>query len=201
MSKHLIELIHTLSDSKRQAYARQDQQKIEMIEARIADFCERYQFSEIEKACPVLWRSGPNGPQILAFHHPSAGDQLVKGGLESEESPAAAARRELQEEAGIAFSGALERLGVLHHMLPAGPAQNGPLEHQRWHIFLAQAPDGLAENWSHAASGSPEEDGLVFELFWQDLHSDFEDRAFHPIFIQVMHLVSQHLSPESAQVS
>jgi len=45
------------------------------------------------KACPVVFRD-PSMQQILAFEHPSAGLQLVKGGIEPGENPRAAALRE-----------------------------------------------------------------------------------------------------------
>jgi 8-oxo-dGTP pyrophosphatase MutT (NUDIX family) len=54
----------------------------------------------VDKACPVLIRRRAT-LEILAFAHPLAGLQLVKGSVEPGESSAAAAVRELLEEAGI----------------------------------------------------------------------------------------------------
>ena len=49
-----------------------------------------------DKACPVVIRH-PAAPEILAFEHPLAGLQLVKGSIEPNETAAAAAVRELYE--------------------------------------------------------------------------------------------------------
>ena len=57
--------------------------------------------SPIEKTCPVVTRQHQGHCEILAFADPQAGHQFVKGTLEPSESAAAAARRELREEAGI----------------------------------------------------------------------------------------------------
>jgi 8-oxo-dGTP pyrophosphatase MutT (NUDIX family) len=48
------------------------------------------------KACPVVLRSLGDG-EILAFEHPLAGWQLVKGTVEAGELPRDAAIRELYE--------------------------------------------------------------------------------------------------------
>jgi 8-oxo-dGTP pyrophosphatase MutT (NUDIX family) len=53
------------------------------------------------KACPVIVRRTAGGVEILAFRHPKAGCQLVKGTIEPAESVRRAAERELQEESGI----------------------------------------------------------------------------------------------------
>lgn len=53
-----------------------------------------------DKACPVVLR-GRETLEILAFEHPLAGLQLVKGSVEPGESTDMAAVRELREEAGI----------------------------------------------------------------------------------------------------
>ena len=55
----------------------------------------------IDKACPVVLRSPEGKCEILAFAHPSASHQFTKGTVEASETPAAAALRELYEEAGI----------------------------------------------------------------------------------------------------
>lgn len=63
--------------------------------------------AEMDKACPVVIRPER---QILAFQHPRAGLQLVKGGVEPNEHPAKAAERELSEESGLILS-AIRDLG------------------------------------------------------------------------------------------
>lgn len=54
----------------------------------------------VDKACPVVLRRSET-LEILAFEHPLAGLQLVKGSVESGESTEVASARELVEEAGI----------------------------------------------------------------------------------------------------
>ena len=51
-----------------------------------------------DKACPVMFRDS-SMRKILAFEHPEAGVQLVKGSIEPGENPRLAALRELAEEA------------------------------------------------------------------------------------------------------
>jgi ADP-ribose pyrophosphatase YjhB (NUDIX family) len=55
----------------------------------------------IEQTCPVVTRQHQCHCEILAFDHPQAGHQFVKGTTEPGESAAAAARRDLREQAGI----------------------------------------------------------------------------------------------------
>ncbi len=61
---------------------------------------------EVYRYCAsvVVFRGSPNGEQILLLKKPRRNDawQLPQGGIESGESTAEAALRELQEEAGIA---------------------------------------------------------------------------------------------------
>ena len=66
-----------------------------------------------DKACPVVFRDS-SLQQILAFEHPEAGLQLVKGRIEPGENARAAALRELQEEAGIADMAIATDLGTWH---------------------------------------------------------------------------------------
>ncbi|MDK2126529.1 NUDIX domain-containing protein [Parachitinimonas caeni] len=54
------------------------------------------------KVAPVVLRQHPDGPQILAFIHPLAGHQRVKGSLEPGEPSHYGAERELKEETGLA---------------------------------------------------------------------------------------------------
>ena len=66
-----------------------------------------------DKACPVVFRDS-SLQQILAFEHPKAGLQLVKGRIEPGENARAAALRELEEEAGIADTAIASDLGTWH---------------------------------------------------------------------------------------
>jgi 8-oxo-dGTP pyrophosphatase MutT (NUDIX family) len=59
-----------------------------------------------DKVCPIVFRD-VSMRQILAFEHPRAGVQLVKGYIEPGETVRAAALRELAEESGIADFGVM----------------------------------------------------------------------------------------------
>jgi ADP-ribose pyrophosphatase YjhB (NUDIX family) len=59
------------------------------------------------KACPVVFRKKAGLMEILAFRHPIAGYQLVKGTININEGIEQAAERELLEESvlvGIAMT-------------------------------------------------------------------------------------------------
>lgn len=64
-------------------------------------FYEEGLVRNVHKACPVVVREGEHGLEVLAFIHPLAGKQIVKGGVEIGELPENAALRELAEESGI----------------------------------------------------------------------------------------------------
>ena len=55
----------------------------------------------MNKVCPVVVRLCDGRREVLAFVHPVAGKQFVKGTIESGENPLDAARRELREESGL----------------------------------------------------------------------------------------------------
>jgi 8-oxo-dGTP pyrophosphatase MutT (NUDIX family) len=71
------------------------------------------------KACAVVIRS-PDAIEVLAFEHPLAGFQLVKGTIEGGETPQQAAVRELREEAGFEAR-AVEDLGEWDWASPGSP--------------------------------------------------------------------------------
>ena len=105
--------------------------------------------------------------RLLVFHHPEDGGmQLPKGTIEPGESPEDAVRRELLEESGIAYAGALQPLGTMERDCEAGIEGNVHRHAQLWHLFLMQADRTLPETFDHVAMGSPEEDGLVFSFRW-----------------------------------
>jgi 8-oxo-dGTP pyrophosphatase MutT (NUDIX family) len=118
----------------------------------------------VGKACACLVDAQG---RLLVFHHPGDGDmQLPKGTIEPGEAPEAAVRRELLEESGIDYTGTLRPLGTLQRDCAAGVEGNIHSHQQRWHLFLMQAEGSLPEAFDHVATGSPEEDGLVFSFCW-----------------------------------
>ncbi|MEM9798298.1 MAG: NUDIX domain-containing protein [Pseudomonadota bacterium] len=117
--------------------------------------------SPAAKACPVILR----GDAILAFRHPRAGVQLVKGTIEPGEDPAEAAVRELWEEAGIHARPA-RSLGTI----VIGPP---PLT---WSFWLMRA-SRLPQRWAHHCD---DDGGQVFRFLWWPLQRP-AGRAWHPI--------------------
>ncbi|RYZ13282.1 MAG: NUDIX domain-containing protein [Comamonadaceae bacterium] len=118
----------------------------------------------IGKACACLVdRHG----RLLVFEHPGdRGMQLPKGTIEPGETPESAVRRELLEESGIAHGGPLQPLGSFERECDAGIEGNRVRHVQLWHLFLMRLSGDLPERFEHVASGSPEEDGLVFAFRW-----------------------------------
>ncbi len=121
-----------------------------------------------DKACPVLLRRREGRLQILAFRHPKAGLQLIKGTVEADEEPSETVLRELGEESGIEDALLVEPLGqlVLRSI------------QQRWYIFLCAVERTLPDEWSHYTTDGG---GHDFAFFWHHLDeapSDEWDPAF-----------------------
>lgn len=118
----------------------------------------------VPKACACLVdRQG----RLLVFDHPEDGGmQLPKGTVEPGEAPEDAVRRELLEESGIRFDGPLISLGTLDRDCEAGIEGNVHRHAQLWHLYLMRTDAEWVETFTHIASGSPEEDGLVFSFRW-----------------------------------
>jgi 8-oxo-dGTP pyrophosphatase MutT (NUDIX family) len=92
------------------------------------------------KVCPVVLRKTDHVVEILAFAHPLAGNQLVKGTIEPGESIQDAALRELSEESGI--EALINRdLGVW----------SSDFDNQVW-AFVECAPIRICpDSWTHHA--------------------------------------------------
>ncbi|MFS2199074.1 NUDIX domain-containing protein [Pseudomonas sp. Pseusp3] len=90
------------------------------------------------KACPVILSSIP-GTHILLFRHPIAGVQLVKGTIETGETPAQTALRELSEESGIEAASVVSDLGCwdAEHL------------NQIWSFQLCYTQALWPEQWNH----------------------------------------------------
>ncbi|HSV59906.1 MAG TPA: NUDIX domain-containing protein [Variovorax sp.] len=144
----------------------------------------------IHKACACLV---DEEGRLLVFHHP--GDrsmQLPKGTVEPGEAPEDAVRRELLEESGIDYTGALQPLGTLERDCPAGVEGNARRHPQLWHLYLMRAQGPLPETFDHVAMGSPEEDGLVFSFSWLAPHEKAE--GFITPYLQAIERVREALS-------
>lgn len=122
---------------------------------------------KLEKACPLVLRYANEQTEVLAFTHPSAGKQFVKGTIEPEESPIEAANRELREESGLITTTPLISLGV--H--PIGELR------QPWHFFK-HFSSGLPETWTHQTE---DDFGHTFRFIWHPLNQSLDQR-WHAIF-------------------
>jgi 8-oxo-dGTP pyrophosphatase MutT (NUDIX family) len=109
-----------------------------------------------DKACPVVFRDS-SLRQILAFEHPQAGIQLVKGGIEPGEDARTAALRELEEEAGIRNVAIARDLGTW------SSGHNGHV----WSLQLCTYQPGLPETWIHHCG---DDGGHDLRFFWHDMH-------------------------------
>jgi 8-oxo-dGTP pyrophosphatase MutT (NUDIX family) len=143
------------------------------------------------KACACLV---DRRDRLLVFHHPEdRGMQLPKGTVEPGEAPEDAVRRELLEESGIAYEGALRPLGTLERFCEAGVEGNKYRHPQLWHVFLMRTEAPLPEAFDHVAVGSPEEDGLVFSFSW--LAPDAPLDGFAAPYVRVIDRVREALAP------
>jgi 8-oxo-dGTP pyrophosphatase MutT (NUDIX family) len=129
------------------------------------------------KACPVVLRRIPGQTEILAFRHPLAGYQLVKGTIEAAETVERSAERELLEESGVVGT-ASNYLGALQMSEPE----------QEWHFVVCDA-GRPPETWTHRTSDGG---GLDFEFFWHPL-DQAPNESWHPVFRRALAFISQHI--------
>ena len=119
-----------------------------------------------DKSCPVVLRTRET-LEILAFEHPLAGLQLVKGSVDPGESTDLAAVRELIEEAGIQ-STARRDLGEWHSIVTG----------HTWAFHECHVAQDLPDTWVHFAE---DDGGHEFSFFWHPLMSEPSER-WHQVF-------------------
>lgn len=141
----------------------------------------------VQKACACVVRGAGDLAELLVFDHPTAGTQLPKGTVEPREQPAQAVLRELAEETGLSDLGGPRLLGVWTRTAGAGPEEAGALEQHDWFVFRIDADNSLPDAWAHAATGSAEEEGLVFGCRWVQLRTCRQQ--LHPLFRDAAELV------------
>lgn len=122
------------------------------------------------KACAVVIRAA-GSLEILAFKHPLAGYQLVKGTIEAGETPQEAAVRELREEAGF-DSRVVADLGEW----------NSSYMGQVWSLSLCVPLCTLPENWVHRTS---DDGGHDFRFFWHSL-AEKPLSGWHEDYVKVL---------------
>ncbi|MCB2251004.1 NUDIX domain-containing protein [Pseudomonas chlororaphis] len=120
----------------------------------------------VDKACPVVLRRRET-LEILAFEHPLAGLQLVKGSVEPGEPTDMAAARELFEEAGIQGT-AVRALGTWR----------APATGHLWAFHECHVAQHLPETWVHHAE---DDGGHEFRFFWHPLMSE-PCESWHQLF-------------------
>lgn len=123
------------------------------------------------KAVPIVLRGIGKSLEVLAFRHPLAGHQLVKGTIEPGEPVSAAAIRELREEAGLAAEVTAD-LG----------SWNNPESGDQWHFVLVRPLREVSNHWTHRA---PDDGGHDFQFFWHSLHS-VATSEWHPVFAEAL---------------
>ncbi|MBP5954486.1 NUDIX domain-containing protein [Pseudomonas anatoliensis] len=131
------------------------------------------------KACPVILSSFP-ATHILLFRHPTAGVQLVKGTIESGETPAQTALRELSEESGIGAASLVSDMGCWN------------AEHldQIWSFQLCFTQEYLPQQWNHLTL---DDHGHSFSFFW----APFDNLPYadcHPVFRRALRFLTAKLT-------
>ena len=132
----------------------------------------------MNKACPIILRETDGGTEILAFSHPIAGNQLVKGTIEQYESLSHACTRELKEESGVDATPPIA-LGVW----------DSKFDNQIWGFYLMEPDDHLLESWEYFTK---DDGGHLFEFFWQPIQAEL-DSNWHPVFIEAINFVKEAL--------
>ena len=150
----------------------------------------------VHKAVAAVVRDYGRGSELLVFRYPLAGVQLPKGTVEPEEAYAAALR-ELHEESGLHLTLEPLPIGVWHRSMAADANKDRQLGKHIWHIFALRVRHKLPDHWSHTAVGSPAEEGLVFEFFWQPLGPDLH-RDVHPLFAPTVTKIQKYFSAQVA---
>jgi 8-oxo-dGTP pyrophosphatase MutT (NUDIX family) len=134
----------------------------------------------VEKACAIVTRATDRGLEVLAFVHPSAGNQFVKGTIEEAEHPQHAAERELREESGLIIPFAMK---------PLGKREIGP-DRALWHFFWWHS-SGLPDRWDHETE---DDCGHTFSFFWHPMKLSL-NQDWHPIFHEAFEFIESDFPP------
>ena len=134
----------------------------------------------MNKACPVILRVAQNNElEILAFKHPIAGNQLVKGTIEEHETLEHACIRELEEESGL--------IGEVKYDL--GVWNSGFKDHV-WGFCLVNVERPLENEWSIFTE---DDGGLNFNFFWQPLNEELNSN-WHYLFKNAVEFIKKAIT-------
>lgn len=106
-------------------------------------------------ACPVALHPDGAPRRVPAFQHPTAGLQLVKGGIKAGETPQAAAARVLFTQSGLETRSALP-IGISPDIQPDS----------EWHFSLCRVVPPVRDHWAHLCADN---DGHLLTFRWLDL--------------------------------
>ncbi|MBJ7576440.1 NUDIX domain-containing protein [Devosia sp. MC532] len=134
---------------------------------------------QVEKLCPFVLRGVGPARQILAFRHPLAGLQIVKGTRELGEEICAGAQREFLEETGYVGD------------LAEGPRWSSAniADGQLWHFVPVSSRD-LPETFSCTTS---DDGGHEFLFFWHGLDDPPLSPDWHIIFQRALADIRHHM--------
>ncbi len=132
----------------------------------------------MNRACPVVLRLKDNKLHLLAFKHPAAGNQLVKGGIKKAESLEHACERELEEESGIQAQ-AVRRLGTW----------DANFKNQVWGFCLMHYEGTLPDSWEFATE---DDGGQLFDFFWQPLDGALSE-GWNEVYRNAFHYIKNAL--------
>ncbi|MEM7278874.1 MAG: NUDIX domain-containing protein [Pseudomonadota bacterium] len=121
----------------------------------------------MNKACPGVTRITGKGTEILSFHHPLAGRQIVKGTIEPRETLDRACIREIREESGL--------VGVVSKNLGTWQSH---YENKIWGFSLMSVKSPIKDSWSLFAN---DDGGLTFSYFWWPLKQELAGN-WHPLY-------------------
>ena len=128
-------------------------------------------------ACPVALHPDGAPRRIAVFAHPQSGWQLVKGGINPDEAPAAAAARELFEESGLETRAAL----------PIGQSDT-IRKGERWHFALCRIVPPVRARWQHLCA---DDGGHLFVFEWMSLETEVT-HDFDPLFLRALDWIREN---------
>lgn len=127
----------------------------------------------VGRACPVVVRQRNDCKwELLAFEHPLAGFQVIKGRIDPGETPESAALRELLEESGLVASQEARLLFTTNELPNTGI----------WHFFLCDVRGVLPETWEFLTL---DDGGQCFRFFWHPIDMPLSSE-WHPLFHDVL---------------